>query len=94
MSPVLYLVISTTAVTATDTLDFTPIPANTMVMFGLGSDVEVYSIDLQPDAFIEGIENFEVNIATVGGTNNADGSVDADLDTAKVLILDRSCKFV
>ena len=84
--------ISTTAVTATTTLDFVPIPANTMLNFGVGSDVEVYEIMLEPDSLIEEIEYFEVSIATGGGTFAADGSIDTDLDTAKVLILDRSCK--
>ena len=78
--------------TATATLDFAPIAANTMVSFGLGSDAEVYSIQLEPDSFIEEIQYFEVTIATVGGTNSDDGTVDGDLNTAKVLILDRSCK--
>ena len=63
-----------------------------MVAFAQGSDAEAYSIMLEQDALIEGIEYFDVTIATIGGTNSASGSVDADLNTAKVLILDRSCK--
>ena len=63
-----------------------------MVTFAQGSDAEPYSIMLEPDPLIEGIEYFEVTIATIGGTNTASGSIDADLNTAKVLILDRSCK--
>ena len=78
--------------TATATLDFAPIPANTMLTFEVGSDVKVYEITLEPDSLIEEIEHFEVSIAMGGGTFAADGSIDTALDTAKVLILDKSCK--
>ena len=76
--------------TATANDDFTP--ANSMVMFAKGSDAELFSIVLREDTAVEDIEYFQVGIATVGGTNAASGSVDADLNTAKVFIMDKSCE--
>ena len=84
--------ISTTPRTAISPDDYVPIAANTQVSFGLGSDAEVYPIDLESDPLVEGIEYFQVSIATVDGTNAVDGSIDTDLDTANVFILDLSCK--
>ena len=73
--------------------DYTP-DANTVVTFAQGAEAEPYSIALLEDSTVEGMEFFQVSIATVGGPNADDGSVDTDLDTANVFILDLSSKFV
>ena len=83
--------ISATAGSA-DTADYTDIPMNTKVTFAQGSGAEVYKIMLSPDTLVEGIEFFKVVIASVGGMNMADGTVDATLSTANIFILDHSCK--
>jgi hypothetical protein len=83
--------ISATPQTAT-VADYTDIAAAEMVTFTAVATSVTYQITLTPDALCEGIEYFEVVIATVGGTDAAKGAVDTDRDTARVFILDHSCK--
>ena len=79
--------------TAVVTDDYTAIPTNTRVTFAEGSEVEEYSIALLEDSIVEGIEYFQVSIATVGGANAVDGSIDMALNTANVFVLDLSSKY-
>ena len=64
----------------------------TTVTFAAGSTSEAQTIMLTSDADVEGIEHFQVEITTVGGTNSNRGAVDNNLNTANVFILDLSCK--
>ncbi|XP_072023298.1 uncharacterized protein [Amphiura filiformis] len=70
--------------------DFTEINPAVMVTFAQGECAVAHQLELKPDTLVEGMEYFEVVIATVAGTNMAKGSVHAELFTAKVFILDHS----
>ena len=66
----------------------------TTVTFSAGSTSEAQTIMLTPDADVEGIEYFQVEITTVGGMNSNRGAVDNTLNSANVFILDLSCEHI
>jgi hypothetical protein len=72
--------------------DYTAIVANTMVTFAAGETAKTHTLTLTTDKVVEGIEYFEVVISDVAGAGAAKGDVHAVLNTAKVFIVDHSCK--
>ena len=65
----------------------------TVLTFAIGDQEKIEAVALTTDAVVEGLEYLHLTISTLAGANAAKGTIDTNRATAKVFIIDMSCKF-
>lgn len=79
-----------TAIAPDDYID----PGAININFVDGEVVKQIAVTLQTDALVEGIEYFQAELGAITVADTDQSTVDAELNTANIFILDLTCKYL
>ena len=66
----------------------------TTLSFAAGESVKLQAITIAAvDNAVEELEYFRADLSNLAGTNAANGQIDANRNSAKIFIVDLSCKY-